>query len=254
MSRLIKQELNLFFHALLFYSRLPAGKISFSDDNLAQSFRYFPLVGAIVGCIGWGVGWGAEFLFSHSVVVLLVLAAMVLATGAFHEDGFSDFWDGFGGGHSPERILEIMKDSTSGVYGVVSLIFLFLLKFLLLESIETSSYWILILMGASSRLPSIFVATFSTYARSQSIKATNLTHKANFTTLIIATLISVLPLFLYLPMGFVGALILLFFFIGWGIKSYSECRIGGYTGDVLGALQQFSELAFLLLYVAYIRF
>lgn len=253
LGKMIKQELNLFFHALLFYSRIPAGKITYSDNNLAQAFRYFPLVGAIVGGIGTGVGYLASLVFPHSIAIILALVAMTLSTGAFHEDGFSDFWDGFGGGHTPERVLEIMKDSTSGVYGVVSIVLLFLLKFALLYEISRDLLWVLPIVGASSRVPSIFVARFSEYARKKAIKATNLTCQTSKLSLTIALVIGILPLFFLLPWWFASIIVALYALIGWGIKTYSEARIGGYTGDVLGALQQFCEMAFLLSFVVLVK-
>ena len=131
----MKRQLNLFFHALQFYSRIPAGKIDYSEENLAQSVRYFPLVGSVVGVVGACVFMLSMLVFPQAISVTAALTSMVAVTGALHEDGVSDFFDGFGGAYTRERVLEIMKDSHVGAYGVISLVLLFLAKFSLLTSI-----------------------------------------------------------------------------------------------------------------------
>ena len=108
----MKNELRTFLAALMFYTRIPVKNIKgFSDDLLNRSTRYFTLIGILVGGAGALVFWGCSTILPVSLSVLISMFATILVTGAFHEDGFADFCDGFGGGYTTERILEIMKDS-----------------------------------------------------------------------------------------------------------------------------------------------
>lgn len=87
----MKQQINLFFHALFFYSRIPAGKINYSEENLTKAFRYFPLIGIIVGAIGGGIFLLFRWIFPVPVALVISVAVMVIVTGALHEDGLSNF-------------------------------------------------------------------------------------------------------------------------------------------------------------------
>ena len=245
----MKQQLNLFFHALMFYSRIPTGTINYSEANLTKAFRYFPLVGIIVGAIGGGVFLLFQLLFPKSIAVVAAISAMTLATGAIHEDGFSDFFDGFGGGRSKERILEIMKDSSIGAFGVIALVLLFLMKFSLLTSIDSSKLIVaLIAAQASSRMMPILLVNTSRYARTENSKSGHTRKKTDQATFFIALAFSVAPLCftsLWVALTIIPVYLLIWFLL----KRYVERKIGGFTGDILGALQQFCELAFYLVFV-----
>ena len=177
MSKLIesmKQEFSLFLHALQYYSRIPVGQIDFCEEKLTPALRYFPLVGIIVGGLAAVVFalFALALRLPQSVAAVAALAAMILATGALHEDGFADFFDGFGGGYTKERILEIMKDSRSGAYGVMALILAFLLKFSLFVSISSSQLpWVLVAAHSTSRFTPILMIRNSQYARVENSKA-----------------------------------------------------------------------------------
>ena len=160
-------ELRRFWTALAFYTRLPVpeGK---PLGELSQGSRYFPAVGWIVGGIGavvYGLaGWGLP----HIVVVILAVGAMVLATGALHEDGFADTCDGLGGGWSREDALRIMKDSRLGTYGAVGLVLLLAIKLGALVSLDASSVaWTLIAAQASSRFFALTLTRSLPYVQSE---------------------------------------------------------------------------------------
>ena len=246
----MKQQLNLFFHALMFYSRIPTGKIDYSEENLTKAFRYFPLVGIIAAAVGAGVFMLFGLIFPHPIAVVATIVAIVLATGAIHEDGFSDFFDGFGGGHTKERILAIMKDSTIGAYGVIALIFLFLTKFSVFLSFDAVSLpLILIAAHGSSRVMPIVMINTSRYARTENSKAMHTRHKTDTTTFIIALIIGFAPL-AFVPWQVSAIVIPVYFGICFLLRRYVEKKIDGFTGDILGALQQFCELAFYLVFLA----
>ncbi len=250
----MKRQLNLFFHALQFYSRIPAGKIDYSEENLAQSVRYFPLVGSVVGVVGACVFMLSMLVFPQAISVTAALISMVAVTGALHEDGVSDFFDGFGGAYTRERVLEIMKDSHVGAYGVISLVLLFLGKFSLLTSITPEKVPpVLVAAHASSRFTAVMLMKLSTYARTGNSKSSHTRHPLSRTTVVTAFVFGALPLVFIPPLVTAGAVVI-HTIILFALKHYVEKKIGGFTGDVLGALQQFCEIAFYLVYAALISF
>ena len=105
----MKNEIKIFFTALMFYSRIPCPKdIDHSPEYINKATRYFPLIGWIIGGISFVGFFLSVLLFDSSIAIILSLIAGVLTTGAFHEDGLADVVDGFGGGWTKQRILEIM--------------------------------------------------------------------------------------------------------------------------------------------------
>jgi len=130
----LMQHIRIFFTALMFFTRIPCPSwVDHSEEYLNKSSQYFPLVGGIVGAIGLAVLLGALWVLPVPLAVLLSMVATVLATGAFHEDGFADMCDGFGGGWTKEKILDIMQDSRLGTFGAVGLGLLMAVKFLCLH-------------------------------------------------------------------------------------------------------------------------
>ena len=129
----MKKQLDIFFTAVMFLSRLPVPKrIDHSPALLQKSARYFPWVGMIVGLIAGGTYATCVQFLSPSISVFFSMVVSIFTTGAFHEDGFADVCDAFGGGWTKEKILLIMKDSRLGTYDVIGLIDILGLKYLLL--------------------------------------------------------------------------------------------------------------------------
>lgn len=119
--------------ALTLLTRIPIPtNHKFEDEDIAKSTLYFPVVGFLLGLVAWGI---YSLLVNHvsvNILVFIILVFLTLATGALHEDAVADTFDGFGGGYSKKRILEIMKDSRIGTFGALALIFLILGKFIFL--------------------------------------------------------------------------------------------------------------------------
>jgi adenosylcobinamide-GDP ribazoletransferase len=177
--------------------------------------------------------------------VILALIVGIFMTGAFHEDGFADVCDGFGGGWGKQRILEIMKDSSIGVYGFLGLLLIFLLKISLLGSMLAYAVPLVLLAGHSiSRLPPLLLMRFYDYARNNDSKAAGAVYKPNLQELTVATAIALLPLVL-LP-AFCVLVIIPVLGVNWYLGRYFHRYIGGYTGDCLGASQQIAETVFYL--------
>ncbi|MDP1607135.1 MAG: adenosylcobinamide-GDP ribazoletransferase [Rhodocyclaceae bacterium] len=248
---MIRREAAYFFAALRFFTRLPAPAwVGHSAEQLNHAARYFPLVGVIVGAIGAAVTLAALQLWPVQIAVLLGMAATLLATGAFHEDGLADSIDGCGGGWTKEQVLAIMKDSRIGSYGAIGIGMVLLTKFAALCTLAVSpapTFAAVLIAGHSlSRFASTTLIYALDYARDDaSSKAKPLATRLGKGELAVAALFGLLPCLL-LPTAQVAVALLLVALVTWIAARYFVRRIGGYTGDCLGATQQLTELAFYL--------
>ncbi|MFA6163734.1 MAG: adenosylcobinamide-GDP ribazoletransferase [Methylobacter sp.] len=237
-------HLKLFLLALSFYTRLPHPQ-TLDYRQLPQAAVYLPLVGWLVGGCCALVFYLADLLWPQITAVIMAIIAGILMTGALHEDGFADVCDGFGGGTSKQRILEIMKDSHIGVYGVLGLLFMLLLKISLLSAMPVSTVPLVLLAGHSmSRLSPLLLMQHYIYAREHDSKALGAIYKPNFKELAFATAIALLPLALLPALCALAIIPVLIATLLLGHYFYR--RIGGYTGDCLGASQQVAETIFYL--------
>jgi adenosylcobinamide-GDP ribazoletransferase len=245
---MIRRELEYFFGAIRFFTRLPVpGWVGHSAEALNHSARYFPAVGLLVGGIGALVYLAAALLWPQPVAVLLSMAATIYATGAFHEDGLSDTVDGLGGGWEKLRILEIMKDSRVGSYGVVAMVLALLGKFTLLSAIDSALVPFVLLAGHSlSRYCSTLLLATMDYVREDLLsKAKPLATRLAPGALLVATFFALTPLALLpLPNALAGVALAALATL-WFARLFKRW-LGGYTGDCLGATQQLSEIAFYL--------
>ena len=178
----MKKEIRIFFTALMFYTRIPCPSwVDHQEDYLEKATRYFPLIGWIVGVAAASVIYLCHFIFPISVCVILSLATSILITGAFHEDGFADVCDGFGGGWTKEKILDIMKDSRVGAYGAVGIIILLLLKtFTVIELLQIDIWFSLkaiVLAHVLSRFSAVAIIFTHEYARADETSKVNLLQK-----------------------------------------------------------------------------
>ena len=248
----MKNQLNLFLTAVMFYTRIPVPRsLAFSNERLNRSTRYFTLIGWLVGGIGAGVFYGLNELLPTGVAVFLSMLATIFATGAFHEDGFADFCDGFGGGYTREKIFTIMKDSRIGTYGTVGLIGMLGTKFLALQSFSPAVIPMILLAGhAFSRLMPVMVIYTSNYSREDELSKTKpIGKRGKNSDLAIGILFGLAPVVLF-PWMFMAVVLTLSLLITFLFKRYIEQKIGGYTGDCLGALQQIIEVVFYLTLLA----
>ena len=252
MRAALKRELEAFFGALRFFTRIPVPAwVGHSQAQLDRASRYFPLVGVIVGAIGAGVTEAAALVLPVSLAILLGMVATVLATGAFHEDGLADTCDGMGGGWDTLQVLSIMKDSRIGSYGAVGVVLVLLFKFTALVEIDHEFgppmlMWALIAGHAVSRCGPVLLMRWLDYVREdETAKSKPLAKAIDNTGLAVSLLCGVAPcLLLSIPMAValmgVAAVVL----TSTLCARYFRGRIGGYTGDCLGATQQLSEVAF----------
>lgn len=251
---MFRREFHLFLTAVMFFTRIPCPSwVDHNADSLNASWKYFPMMGWIVGGVSFTVCWLTIQVFPTPVAVLLSLAASLLLTGGFHEDGFTDTCDGFGGGFTPEQILTIMKDSRIGAYGVLGILVLLLLKLSALISLaDTLSAWTLAAVfinahTASRYLSGTFVCSHEYVQDPDQSKSKPIAkRKPTSSEQVQALLWTLLPLSLFLHPAAILLLPLLFLCKAVLGPLYVR-KIGGYTGDTLGAAQQISEVFFYLL-------
>ena len=236
--------LKLFQLALSFYTRLPHPQ-TLDYKQLPQAAVYLPLIGWLVGGICVLVFYLADLLWPQATAVILALTTGILLTGALHEDGFADVCDGFGGGMNKQRILEIMKDPHIGVYGLLGLLLILLLKISVLVAMPAVAVPLVLLAGHSiSRLSPLLLMQRYTYARGNDSKSSGAIYKPDFQELAFAIVIALLPLVLLPALCALAIIPVLFGTILLGHYFYR--RIDGYTGDCLGASQQVAETIFYL--------
>ena len=243
-------QLRLILTALAFLTRIPVPAwVGYADAQLNQSVRYFPLIGVLVGAILAGVYSLSVLLWPSALALLLTLVIGVLLTGAFHEDGLADFYDGVFGGLTAERRLEIMKDSRVGTYGVLALLAVLGLKFAALLSAPPVSVPLMLIAGHGlSRAFAVSFIHTHDYARSSGGKVQVVAQGLSLPALGLALLIGLLPL-LWLPVRVLWLLPVLLVLRLWLARTLTS-KLGGYTGDALGAAQQLSETVFYLGVVA----
>lgn len=206
----------------------------------------YSLIGIVVGGLVAVVAWAALALgLPQEVAALLAIGTGVLTTGAMHEDGLADCADGFWGGWTRERRLEIMKDSQIGTYGMLALLLTFGLRWTALSVILTTPHWGAILIGAAAFSRGAMVAMMYILPNAREKGLSHQTGRpprtAMFLAVVVGTalLIGCLP-FTVLPVLMAGGAALLI------IGLIAKAKIGGQTGDVLGATQQIVEIAVLL--------
>lgn len=250
--RLMKKEIQIFLTALMFFTRIPCPQwIDHNPEILNKSSRYFSLIGILVGVLSGLTLWVTAIFVPKEIALILSVITSVLVTGAFHEDGFADVCDGFGGGWTKEKILSIMKDSRLGTYGLIGLLLLLGLKFFTLNHLTIHEITILLITGhAISR----FMATLLIYTTPyvQDIDKSKIKPSAksiHFKDVLICGLIAIIPMFLFNHnASFI--LILPLLVAVYQLRKYFMKWIGGHTGDCAGATQQITEVLFYLSYLA----
>ncbi len=244
----MRQELATFFAAVRFFTRLPVPAwVGHSEAQLEGAARYFPLIGIVVGAIGAGVTFAASLALPASIAVVLGMAATILATGAFHEDAFADSCDGFGGGWDKAQVLAIMKDSRIGSYGAIGIALMLLAKWNALMELQWEILPVaLVAAHAASRFAATTLMAGLDYVRPDGpSKSRPVAKRMGAGALALAGACGLAPCLL-LPLPEIGYALVAMALATLAAAIFFERRIGGYTGDCLGATQQVAELAFYL--------
>ncbi|WP_334118921.1 adenosylcobinamide-GDP ribazoletransferase [Limnobacter sp.] len=264
MLQFLTQFIRHYLLAMQFFTRIPvtgklAAWVGFSPAMLRASAAHFPGVGWLVGvasaAVLWGLVWALpEVPVASWVAAVLCTVFSVLLTGAFHEDGLADTADGLGGGMNRERALDIMKDSRVGTYGALALVLIVLLKISLLMALLQLAPMLAVVavFGAhvvSRFLPLWIIRSLPHVGDTLQSKSKPLADQIGNGSLLAAAVWAALAFGLLYALApgvpwwaaALGAVLALGYM--WRLL---QRRLGGFTGDGLGATQQVCEVAFYL--------
>ncbi len=249
----MRQEWDDFRTALSFLTIIPVGKdLAPEPDRLARSMGFFPAVGLVIGLGLVVLNWLLDSLLPRPVLDCLLILFLITITGALHLDGIADLIDGLAGGKDKSGILAIMKDSRVGAIGVVGLIMVLLLKYLSLFNLDPNlKSAALIMTPAAGRWVQVILANYCRYLRPQGGTGAVFVELVGEREVMIATgtlIVAALVLF-----GLNGIfLVFLFGIVTMLLMRYFQSRLGGVTGDVLGAATEIIEVMSLLFILALI--
>lgn len=243
--------MKLFLAGVAFLTRIPAGKsTAFDTADVARSSAWFPVIGLLLGAL---YALAAALLKSHlplAVVAVLLVILDALLTGALHLDGLADTADGFGGGKSPDDVLHIMRDHAIGSYGGLALVALVAFKVTAYAALLTSNNWLpaLILTPALGRWSMLPLTATLPYARPSASVIQGMGKQSLFwgSVPILISLLIAQIVTKSLRTTFAAAAVIAVTAI-FGL--YCRRRIGGITGDTLGANLQLAECVALLTFL-----
>ena len=253
-------ELRLFCIALQFFTRVPVPAwVGWSPEWMHQSARHYPAVGLCIGAVGAAVLWGAAQVWPLPVAVGLSMAVTVWMTGGFHEDGLADTCDGLGGSVSRERALTIMKDSRLGSYGALGLVGVLGLKAAALHGLASAGLGAacvaVVWAHALSRVAPVVLLWWLPYAGDpEHAKAKPMAQQISGGGLVVVcgwAVVACVAAVWWLDdlRPVLAGLLGLAGMVLW-CGRWFQGRLGGFTGDTLGASQQLGELAALLGWLA----
>ncbi|OIP81315.1 MAG: adenosylcobinamide-GDP ribazoletransferase [Porphyromonadaceae bacterium CG2_30_38_12] len=239
--------------ALVFFTKLPLWKWRIIP---AESFRriipFWALTALLTAAVLAGTWWLFSTIFPTVVALVLAFAARTLFTGALHEDGLSDFFDGFGGGRTKADTLRIMKDSSVGSFALIGMIAYYFLLIGVLSALPKELIFnVLLIADPAAKFFVSLSLNFLSYARTEAeSKAKVIFEKSSVLKLIMATFFGLVPLFVLFNWQLI-ALILVPAFVVFVLSKMIRSRIGGYTGDTCGAIALLTELSFFFAFLAY---
>lgn len=229
--------------SIAFCTRIPVF-VEFSAEDIGRAARWFPVVGALLGLVSLALSRCSAPFLPPTVVAVLILVVEALLTGALHHDGLADAADGLGGGKSVEDRLRIMRDHAIGSYGATALILLLVLKTVTMSALiaanRTSAY--LVLAPMLGRWNIVLLSRVLPYARpSEAVSRHIGTAELVWATVLCAAI--ALPIGHWHGAICWAAAALAAALFGW----FCLRKVGGVTGDTLGASEQIGEAVVLLL-------
>ena len=242
----------LFALAMGFFSRLPMPKNTpYSSERMNRSGRYFSTVGLLLGALCGGTFLLFDAILPSAVAIFLMISFSLMLTGAFHEDGLTDMADGIGGGMTLERRLTIMKDSRIGTYGASALVMTLLGKWVLLNELVTMTALFMVIVTSytfSRAIAASLIYDMPYVSDLDTSKSKPLANKQTKGELVFLMLVGLLPS-LWFGLAFTCVLVVIAYLFRVGFKKWLIARIGGFTGDCLGAAQQLIELLTYLVFI-----
>jgi adenosylcobinamide-GDP ribazoletransferase len=226
-----------------FLTRIPINiNLDVTREDLSRAVIYFPIVGYIIGSILSLIYFTLNHSIDQLILVFLIVMIQVILIGGLHIDGLSDTFDGIFSGREKTEILEIMKDPNVGTFGMLSIIFTIVFKFLLLYKIKNQILWVLLLMPVFSRFCVILAAYTGSYAREKGL-GNLFIEQVSKKQLMIGFVFTIIPV--YFVQSIYLALIISILFTLWFVRKVRR-KIDGITGDTLGAIVEINEVLFLL--------
>ncbi|MGB7286767.1 MAG: adenosylcobinamide-GDP ribazoletransferase [Salaquimonas sp.] len=241
MLKLIDQTL----FALRFFTRLKIPGKQGHEGDLAAASITFPLVGLIIGLLIASVWAISVSLLPALPAAGIAIGFGILITGALHEDGISDCADGMGGGHTKERALEIMRDSRIGAYGAIAIVLTIGIRWASLSELNLiGGIFALIIAHMASRSAIVIALAGADYARDAGLGSSV---SSGVETQILLIISAICVAISFLLGGVAGLVALVFAFtLSWLFLQYLKKRLGGYTGDGLGAMEQIAQITILV--------
>jgi len=238
----MRTAVRLFLSAVQFLTRLPVPTLDFHAEDLPKSLVFFPGVGLLLAAGGLLIRFALATHVGNGIVVLAILIYLVLLTGALHEDALADAADGFGGGQSKDQVLAIMRDSRIGSYGAIAIVFSLLGRFVLLTELPPTKFVAYFAAGqVLSRWTPLPLSFFLLPARSDSGQGSRVARKVSWFSLLFGTVVAlgIAAFFLKGALLWAGSTTVL---IAAVTGLYYQRRLGGVTGDGLGATIQLAEI------------
>ena len=240
--------MRLFLTSLQFLTILPI-PIKTSEEELGKSMLFFPLVGFLIGGVLAGIYWIGTKLFPPTVITAFLIIIWIFITGALHLDGFADTLDGLYAGKNREERLKIMRDKYVGVMGIVGIVTILLLKYALLLSLATPQVFkTLILTPALSRWGMVVAASISPYAREEGKGKVFIEGVKKWYAPFQGMILLAISIWLFGFLTGISLIAPLIIFL-WLSCIFFQRRIGGVTGDTLGAVNEVGETLILMLVV-----
>ncbi len=248
----IKRQVEILFAAILYFTRIPLPNIfEYKQQIVNRAIIYFPYVGLLIGLMSGYLIIGFNEILPYNIAVILTMVFNVMLTGALHNDGLADVADGFGGGWKKEQILTIMKDSHIGAYGTIALILYFIAEYAAISVMSVTDIVLLFMFAhVVSRTMSALTVFIGNYARidDKTSRAADIAKPMKLPSFLFALIPLAAILVLYINQLWIALVVAVV--IWFVLYIYFKRRIGGYTGDCLGAIQQITYLASLITIVA----
>ena len=247
-----QQQYYLLLLALSFFTRVQVNLPEVvKPEMLHKASRYFALIGLFIGAVTALILILLSSFLPISLAILISMACGLLLTGAFHEDGWADVWDGFGGGWTVEQKLNIMKDSRLGTYGAAGLFFILMIKYQSLVLLSTYNENPVLVLSLALVLAHTLSRTVSTslifsmsyVSEDAQSKVKPLAQHLSLNGLLILLITSGVVMFFILPVLHCLVMIVCLWMIRFLLIIWFNRQLGGFTGDCLGAAQQLLEVA-----------
>jgi len=236
-----------FIILLSFFTRIPvANLVEYDEEKLKKSIYLYSLMGAIIGGILYGIAMLLQNVDQKIFVGLILTIAYIIITGGIHLDGYSDSIDGLYSGREKKRILEIMKDSRVGAFGVIGLIILILSYVICFSSVP---YSVIFMTPVIGRLSVVVSCYRKKYARESQGMGTFFVEGMSIKVLLVNLVLSLSFIFLFQEKIKLAITVLLTIILSRIISKTIENKIDGMTGDTCGFITEICQLIFLSIYI-----